>query len=290
MSKLEVYSDLRISRGEKLTPKLKEESTQQMQEDRSLSDKLGLIVFVSTSVALLLVLAFYFVTPNGANRAVDSSELERYTFLLPVKKKIVTSYHYVLPARFSRILVREQPEEWQDYVNQIRFVSEVIYRITKDENSLQLAQTIVEKSSQNNLDPILTTAVINAESRFKQKAVSHKGAMGLMQLMPDTAKYVSNKKELGWRGKQSLIYDAEYNVELGVTYLNHLIDTFEGNTAYSLIAYNWGPTNMNKALKNKKKVPSVSRNYSKSILTNYRKWSEEFARRQADGTSTRTIS
>lgn len=73
-------------------------------------------------------------------------------------------------------------------------------------------------------------SVISVESNYNPKSVSHKGAVGLMQLMPETAKYYGVKD----------IYDAKQNIEGGVKYLKDLIKVYNGRTDLILAAYNAG--------------------------------------------------
>jgi soluble lytic murein transglycosylase-like protein len=90
---------------------------------------------------------------------------------------------------------------------------------------------LLEKAaSRHQVDPDLVRAIVKVESDYDPKAVSRKGAMGLMQLVPDTARRlgVSNP------------FDPQQNLEGGVTHLRYLLDRFRGNVGLSLAAYNAG--------------------------------------------------
>ncbi len=86
----------------------------------------------------------------------------------------------------------------------------------------------------------LVLALIRQESEFDQAAVSHAGALGLMQLMPKTAKGVAKKLGLPY-DEAALTTDPDYNVQLGTTYLAGLLDDFDGSYILSLAGYNAGP-------------------------------------------------
>jgi soluble lytic murein transglycosylase len=89
---------------------------------------------------------------------------------------------------------------------------------------------ILTASGRYNVDAHLVRAVIKAESDFNSHARSHKGAMGLMQLMPDTAR-IHNVNDA---------YDPGENVEGGVRHLRMLLDRYQGDLELSLAAYNAG--------------------------------------------------
>jgi soluble lytic murein transglycosylase-like protein len=90
---------------------------------------------------------------------------------------------------------------------------------------------IDEHAARHGVSPDLVRAVIQAESAFNPLARSHKGAMGLMQLMPATARQYGVTDA----------YDAEQNVAAGVAYLRSLLDRYDGNEELALAAYNAGP-------------------------------------------------
>lgn len=89
---------------------------------------------------------------------------------------------------------------------------------------------IVESSNRHGVDPLLIYSVMHRESSFKRFALSHKGARGLMQLMPATA------ARLGVRD----IFDPRQNIEGGVKYIRFLLDLFDGDVRLALAGYNAG--------------------------------------------------
>jgi len=96
--------------------------------------------------------------------------------------------------------------------------------------SSQYDALIDRYASQHGVDPVLVRAVIVVESNFDPRCVSHKGARGLMQLMPETA------RRYGVRD----IFDVEQNIRGGVRYLADLLELFPNDLSRTLAAYNAG--------------------------------------------------
>ena len=96
--------------------------------------------------------------------------------------------------------------------------------------SIDLDQVVREASSRNRIDPDFVSSVIKAESNFKTRAVSKKGAQGLMQLMPGTA------AKLGVADP----FDPRANVEAGTAHLSALLDQYHDDPLKALAAYNAG--------------------------------------------------
>ncbi len=96
------------------------------------------------------------------------------------------------------------------------------------------------------LDPALLAAVIWQESRFRPAAVSSAGAVGLMQLLPSTARGIAQRTG-GSAFVESDLYQPELNIRYGAWYLRHLLDKY-GDTQLALAAYNAGQTNVDRWL------------------------------------------
>lgn len=94
-----------------------------------------------------------------------------------------------------------------------------------------LASAIQDAARAHGVDPRLVAAVVRRESAWNEKAVSNAGACGLMQLMPETARYLGVGD----------IFDPRENIYGGTRYLRTLLDTFHGDLDLTLAAYNAGP-------------------------------------------------
>lgn len=121
-----------------------------------------------------------------------------------------------------------------------------------------LEPMIARHSDAQNLDPRLVRALIQAESGYNVKAVSNKGAIGLMQLMPDTA------SELNIRNP----YDPDQNIRGGTMYLRQMLDHFAGKVELAIAAYNAGPG----AVEKHRGIPpfAETRDYVRRVLALWR--------------------
>ena len=130
--------------------------------------------------------------------------------------------------------------------------------VSKNEHALQETEAIepqahigniIDRASKKyHVDPELIKAVVRVESNFDANSTSPKGAMGLMQLMPETA------EELGVKN----CYDPVENIMAGTCYLKNLLDRYDGDVSLALAAYNWGMGNIER---HPEKLPRETRTY-----------------------------
>lgn len=131
-------------------------------------------------------------------------------------------------------------------------------------NKADYDQHIRRIGQRYSVDPPLIKAIIHTESDFNSRAVSRKGAQGLMQLMPETA------RELRVRNP----FDPLENIEGGTRYLRKLLDNFGNNLVLSLAAYNAGPGLVERT----GGVPAIdeTRNYVNKVLRRYKAYKASF--------------
>lgn len=133
---------------------------------------------------------------------------------------------------------------------------------------LKYHKEVQEASDKFKVDKKLIFAIIKIESNFKKDAVSTKGAVGLMQVMPSTADWILEKNNKSI--EEYDLYEPGHNIYVGVMYLKYLLDRYEGDVQKVLIAYNAGSTrlrdgswkNIEETRNYLKKYKIVSKGYS----------------------------
>lgn len=132
-------------------------------------------------------------------------------------------------------------------------------------------------SAERQLNPLLVTALMRQESRFEPKAKSIVGATGLMQVMPDTGKWIAPQIKVDF--KQINLENPSDNIMLGTWYLDHTHQQYNNNTLLAIASYNAGPGNVSKWLQTMnikdpdefvEEIPfDETRNYVRQVLGNY---------------------
>ena len=125
-----------------------------------------------------------------------------------------------------------------------------------------VSAAIVTEAARHDMDWRLVLAVIQVESGGYNFAVSHVGAMGLMQIMPPTGSQLAGELGLVWRGRDTLL-DPIMNVKMGVSYLRKLADRYDGSWSAALAAYNWGPARIDSRLRRGAGLPRL---YAEQVL------------------------
>lgn len=134
----------------------------------------------------------------------------------------------------------------------------------EDEELQTIAEMVYDESMQYNVDYRLVLAIMKIESNFRYDAISHKGARGLLQVKPSTAKYIAPDAGVKWKGAKTLD-EPEKNIKIGVHLFSSLIENFQ-NINMALHAYHVGPTRLKRILAEKKRP---QRRYLSRVLDEY---------------------
>jgi soluble lytic murein transglycosylase len=114
--------------------------------------------------------------------------------------------------------------------------------------SRAVARTILAESKAHGFDPVFLMAVIESESSFNPLAKGTSGEIGMMQILPETARWIAKRE--GWKIKitSKCLRDPVMNIKIGAAYLAYLRKHFDSHGRLYLSAYNMGATNVNRAL------------------------------------------
>jgi soluble lytic murein transglycosylase-like protein len=150
--------------------------------------------------------------------------------------------------------IEDQPLQWKKSLtaNAVAAIPIAKNREISDPKRVELHNAIEKSSSKHGVDPELIEALIAIESGFNTNAISPKGARGLMQLMPATA------KRYGMKNEQELHVPSK-NIDIGVRHLKELLNLHNGQVALVIAAYNAG---QGAVLKHGQRIP----NYRETML------------------------
>ena len=209
--------------------------------------------------------------------------------------EIITALHSInknkLARKFLKTMARSDISE-ENFIqiatlsNQIGYTDITVYIARRAARKgiflVQLGYPIIRLPHKVELEPALILSVIRQESNFDKRAISRRGAMGYMQLMPRTAKEIGRAMNVNFTLTQ-LKDNPELNILLGSGYLRELIEKFDGSYVLALAAYNAGPLNVKRWIKNagdprKSEVNTIdwieripfreTRNYVQRVLEN----------------------
>jgi soluble lytic murein transglycosylase len=191
----------------------------------------------SASLFTLIVLSSILL-PSLA-RAGDLQESER--------DARVAHAHELLGNRYERSVVRTGED--------VEIVNQLVYQWTRDslpesykKDYKKVAQTIIDESLKYGFDPFFVMSVISHESRFKPTTIGSFGEIGLMQIRPQTAKWISKKLKVDYSGKKKDLKSPIVNIRIGTAYLSYLRGQFDSQARLYLAAYNMGQRNVASAL------------------------------------------
>ncbi|MDO4177637.1 MAG: lytic transglycosylase domain-containing protein [Phascolarctobacterium sp.] len=161
-------------------------------------------------------------TPTPKRKVAPKKKVNVTSSWLSTPKKIFVGVLCLLILSFGAWKV------WESDAVQMRYVYMWDYQ-----------QDIITYSKKNNVDPFLVAAIIKNESHYDHKAKSPVGAIGLMQIMPETGQWIA--KQMGIKDfKTEDLFTSRTNIRMGCWYVGELYHEFQGNMALVMMAYNAG--------------------------------------------------
>lgn len=230
--------------------------------------------------------ADYRFNPKAEQKLNQAALIKKYPALQRLQELIAidwlktarVEWYYFLPTVDSSELtaIGTLAKQWEQYPHAIRSMA-----LAKNWNQIDLRfptphkQPVMENAKKNDIDASWIYGIIRRESAFNEDIRSSAGAVGLMQLMPKTAKYIG--KRIG--SKRTSVYaltEAKNNIQLGSAYMSYLSEKYDGNKVLATAAYNAGPHRVKLWTKNLNNLPAdqwvdsipftETRNYVKAVL------------------------
>ena len=157
-----------------------------------------------------------------------------------------------------------------DFYTAIQAVARRDWKGHNPEDAALVAHAVLQESLEHDLDPVFLLAVIKRESRFNPLAIGSHGEIGLMQIRPNTAKWIAKKYNLPWSGN-AMLKNPNMNIKIGAAYFSFLRKSFKANGGLYVSAYNMGPKKTREVI-GKKCQPKV---YANQVLANYLRFHTE---------------
>jgi hypothetical protein len=174
-----------------------------------------------------------------------------------------STFNYITNQSNRRIILHQETPTEQK--SKAKFIAKKISLLNPSVDSTKLADLISAAGYKHNIDPFFICSMIHHESNFNHKAKSNVGAMGLMQVMPKTAKYIGENA--------NALYDPFDNIEAGTKYIKMLLIQFNFDHLAALVAYNAGPTIVSK---HSIKTFKESYRYARNVNTTKTSWQKEY--------------
>jgi len=249
---------------------------------RQLAKKRDYYGFLSADKAKLP----YRFNPKPVSKLNHAQLIKKYPALQRIKELLAvdwpkssrSEWHHLLKEADENDLtaIAVMASEWRQHPQAIRSLA-----VAKQWDQLELRfptphkEPVMLNAEKNKIDPAWIYGIIRRESAFNPETRSSAGAVGLMQLMPKTAKYIGQQigvKQTSWKHLTS----AKNNIELGSAYMAYLSERYQGNIVLATAAYNAGPHRVKRWTKGQKNFPadqwvdtitfSETRAYVKAVL------------------------
>ncbi|WP_271629611.1 lytic transglycosylase domain-containing protein [Caldicellulosiruptor sp. DIB 104C] len=168
---------------------------------------------------------------NNNNLPQSFKTIFQNSFTASINKDVaITTYQQLSNVESTKAL---QNQSFANKIYELEKSSYTPYNLSTNLSKSEIINIATKKAKEYGLAPSLVLSVIEAESGFRQDAISKAGAIGLMQLMPETAKALGVNP-----------YDPIENLDGGIRYLKEKLEQFGGNIELALAAYNAGPANV----------------------------------------------
>ena len=214
----------------------------------------ALVRQIKNKIPLLLASLFVLLANQGCQ-----TQSKKETFLNDAAR--VQQAKLLLSGRYHKSVA----QEFEKDKNFLQYLQKYISQENVKLNSEELSQSLLKASRDFFYDPVFLLAVVKTESQFNPYALGSHGEIGLMQIKPDTAQWICNKRKIKCKGAKAL-KDPSYNVLVGAVYFDYLKNSIKTKaTAHYINAYNMGINNL-------QRLPASERGkhpYYEKVLDNY---------------------